>query len=452
MPPVQGVLGNRVRGSYRFQDDQGIWWLAYAVPLTNGWSVVSLEQEAEVLAEAHQMLALAMLVMGVVAVVMISLTWLATRRMVRPIVSMTDTAIKIADGDWKQRLQEGREDELGTLAKAFNKMVGQLELSYRSVEEKVAQLSAALTEREQAEEQLTKLSLAVQQSPASVVITDPRGVIAYVNPHFTKATGYAAEEAIGQSPSILKSGFHPAEFYQQMWDTIRAGREWRGELCNRKKDGTLYWELTSISPIRNAQGDVTNLVAVKEDVTEQKLTEERLVKQTALLRVINQVLEKTLACDSDEQVASVCLSFAEKLTGSMFGLIGELNAAGRLDTIALSDPGWNACRIPQSDAVKMIHNMEIRGVLGYTLKNGEPLISNAPASHPESIGVPDGHVPVTAFMSVPLKRGGDTFGMLALANKEGGYDAADQETVGSYFCRLCRVADTQASRRIAPPE
>lgn len=212
--------------------------------------------------------------------VMISLTWLATRMMVRPIVSMTDTAIKIADGDWKQRIPEGREDELGTLAKAFNKMVGQLELSYRSVEEKVAQLSAALTDRKQAEEQLTKLSLAVQQSPASVVITDLCGVIEYVNPQFTKATGYSAEEAIGQAPSVLKSGFHPAEFYQKMWDMILAGREWRGELCNRKKDGTLYWELTSISPIRNAQGDVTNFVAVKEDVTEQKLTEERLVKQS----------------------------------------------------------------------------------------------------------------------------------------------------------------------------
>ena len=231
---MQGVIREHVSGSYRFQDEQGIWWLAYAVPLTNGWSVVSLEQEAEVLAEAHQVLALAMLVMGVVALVMISLTWLATRMMVRPIVSMTDTAIKIADGDWKQRIPEGREDELGTLAKAFNKMVGQLELSYRSVEEKVAQLSAALTERKQAEEQLTKLSLAVQQSPASVVITDLRGVIEYVNPQFTKATGYSAEEAIGQAPSVLKSGFHPAEFYQKMWDTI---------LCRpRMERGTLQPE------------------------------------------------------------------------------------------------------------------------------------------------------------------------------------------------------------------
>jgi len=156
LPPVQGVLRERVSRSYRFQDEQGIWWLAYAVPLTNGWSVVSFEEEAEVLAEAHQVFVLAMLVMGVVTVVMISLTWLATRMMVQPIVSMTDTAIKIANGDWMQRIPEDREDELGTLARAFNKMVGQLELTYRSVEEKVAQLSAALTERKQMEDELHK--------------------------------------------------------------------------------------------------------------------------------------------------------------------------------------------------------------------------------------------------------------------------------------------------------
>ena len=253
------------------------------------------------------MLALGMLVMGVVAMVMISLIWLAIMMMVRPIVRMTEAAIKIADGDWKQRIPEDRKDELGTLAKAFNKMVGQLGSTCRSVEDKVAQLSAALAERKQSEEQLTKLSLAVEQSPATVVITDLFGVIEYVNPQFTTATGYTAEEAIGQSPSVLKSGVHPVEFYKKMWGTICAGREWRGELCNRKKDGTLFWELTSISPIRNAHGDITNFLAIKEDVTEQKLTEERLVRQSALLRVINQALERTLVCESSEEARASAL-------------------------------------------------------------------------------------------------------------------------------------------------
>ena len=148
LPPVRGVLRERVSRSYRFQDEQGVRWLAYAVPLANGWSVISFKEEAEVLAQAHQVLALGMLVMGVVAMVMISLIWLAIMMMVRPIVRMTDAAMRIADGDWKQRIPEDRKDELGTLAKAFNKMVGQLGSTYRSVEDKVAQLSAALAERQ----------------------------------------------------------------------------------------------------------------------------------------------------------------------------------------------------------------------------------------------------------------------------------------------------------------
>ena len=181
------------------------------------------------------MLVLGMLVMGVVATVMISLIWLAIMMMVQPIIRMTNTAIKIADGDWKQRIPEDRKDELGTLAKAFNKMVGQLGSAYRSVEDKVAQLSAALAERKQSEEQLTKLSLAVEQSPATVVITDLFGVIEYVNPQFTKATGYTAEEAIGQTPRVLKSGVHPAEFYKKMWGTICAAGNGAGNSATGKR-------------------------------------------------------------------------------------------------------------------------------------------------------------------------------------------------------------------------
>ena len=97
-----------------------------------------------------------------------------------------------------------------------------------------------ISAHKRAEEQLTKFSLAVEQSPASVVITNPQGTIEYVNPKFTQVTGYSAAEAVGQSPAVLKSGVHPPEFYKNMWETLVGGREWRGELCNRRKDGTLF--------------------------------------------------------------------------------------------------------------------------------------------------------------------------------------------------------------------
>ena len=93
----------------------------------------------------------------------------------------------------------------------------------------------------------------------------------------------------------------------------------------------------------------------------------------------------------------------------------------------LSGSGWNACCIPHADAVKMLGDKEVCGILGRALKEGKSLMSNNPASHPDSVGLPAGHVPVTAIMIAPLKRGEETFGLIALANKEGGYDSPDQE-------------------------
>ncbi len=130
-----------------------------------------------------------------------------------------------------------------------------------------------ITERKRAEEQLRKLSQAVEQSPACVVITDPSGNIEYVNPKFTQLTGYTLEEALGKNPRILKSGETPPEVYKQLWETITSGREWRGEFHNKKKNGELYWESASISPVRDTRGAITHFLAVKEDITERKRAE-----------------------------------------------------------------------------------------------------------------------------------------------------------------------------------
>ena len=131
------------------------------------------------------------------------------------------------------------------------------------------------SERKRAITQLKKLSRAVEHSPASVVITDRHGKIEYVNPNFTRLTGYSLEDAVGKTPRILKSGNMPQEAIKQLWDTILAGREWRGELQNRKKNGELYWEYASISPIIE-NGEITHFVGVKENITERKRTEAEL--------------------------------------------------------------------------------------------------------------------------------------------------------------------------------
>jgi PAS domain S-box-containing protein len=130
-----------------------------------------------------------------------------------------------------------------------------------------------ITEKKQIEYQLLKLSQAVEQSPASTVITNREGIIEYVNPKFTEVTGYTREEAIGKNPRILKSGVQSDALYKELWDTITSGNNWKGELNNKRKNGELYWESVSISPIKNEIGEISYYVAVKEDITELKQAE-----------------------------------------------------------------------------------------------------------------------------------------------------------------------------------
>jgi two-component system, cell cycle sensor histidine kinase and response regulator CckA len=124
--------------------------------------------------------------------------------------------------------------------------------------------------------ELQKLTRAVDQSPASVVITDLDGSILYVNRKFTEITGYAFEEVHGQNPRLLKSGLTPATTYDELWANVSNGHEWRGELHNRAKDGRLFWERVVISPIVDGEGSVTSYVAVKEDITTERALEEQL--------------------------------------------------------------------------------------------------------------------------------------------------------------------------------
>ncbi|MCK9361915.1 PAS domain S-box protein, partial [Patescibacteria group bacterium] len=140
---------------------------------------------------------------------------------------------------------------------------------------------ALLAERA-AQDKLLQVSRAIEQSPVSVVITDTKGNIEYINPKFIELTGYSSEEVIGKNPNILKSGKHSDKFYADLWKTITSGEEWRGELENKKKNGEHFWESASISPVRNEQGKITHFLSVKEDITAQKLAEERAQHESDL--------------------------------------------------------------------------------------------------------------------------------------------------------------------------
>lgn len=142
------------------------------------------------------------------------------------------------------------------------------------------------TERKKLEDEIKLLYNAIEQAPAIVAITDKFGSIKYVNPKFTEVTGYSSSEVIGKNPRILKSGFLREEQYETLWKTITSGESWRGEFQNRKKDGTFYWEASSIAPVKNTMGEITNFVKVSEDITYKKLAEKMLQEKEETLKGI----------------------------------------------------------------------------------------------------------------------------------------------------------------------
>jgi len=157
-----------------------------------------------------------------------------------------------------------------------------------------------VTAQSKVDEQVRELSTAVEQGPAVVVITGPEGEIQYVNAKFTQVTGYSFQEASGKNPRILKSDEQPVEFYKNLWDTIKSGREWRGEFHNKKKNGQLYWEAASISPIKDADGAITHFIAIKEDITARKATEDALVKANEQLMKLDQLKSDFVSTVSHE--------------------------------------------------------------------------------------------------------------------------------------------------------
>lgn len=135
-----------------------------------------------------------------------------------------------------------------------------------------------ITERKLAEEENRKLFRGVEQSPAAIVITNKEGKIEYVNSKFIEITGYSYDEVIEKNPRILSSGETPGEEYKNLWETISSGHDWKGEFHNKKKNGELYWESASISPIKNERGEISHFIAIKEDITEKKKMIEDLIE------------------------------------------------------------------------------------------------------------------------------------------------------------------------------
>jgi PAS domain S-box-containing protein len=188
-----------------------------------------------------------------------------------------------------------------------------------------------ITESRQAEDKLRNLSQAVEQSPITIVITDLDGIIEYVNPKFIETTGYSQEEVIGQNPRVLKSGHTSPEEYKQLWETVNNGGDWRGEFLNKRKNGELYWESASISPITNAKGETTHFIAIKEEITYRKETDLLLEEKNNKIEAQNEeykrlneelIIAKNHAEESDKLKTSFLANMSHEIRTPMNGILG----------------------------------------------------------------------------------------------------------------------------------
>jgi PAS domain S-box-containing protein len=201
------------------------------------------------------------------------------------------------------------------------------------------------------------------------------------------------------------------------------------ESWQRRRDGKkrlLAWWCRSL---KDEKGNVNGALSSAFDITEHKQAEKIIWRQGQLLAAINSIFFEMLTSESKEAIGETCLKVAQEMTGSKFGFIGEITPEGLFTTTALSDPGWEACRIPETQAKVMIKDMAIRGIWGQVLLKAESIIVNDPVSCPDRIGIPEGHPLITSFLGVPLKERGKVIGMIAVANRVSGYTADHQQDV-----------------------
>ena len=211
--------------------------------------------------------------------------------------------------------------EFGPLVDVLDEMGEKIATQMKSIRKLNEDLEKRVEERTA---ELRKLSEAIEQSPVTVMITDKNGTIEYVNPSFSEVTGYSAKETIGQNPRILKSGNHPDSFYKELWDAILSGKTWRGEILNRKKNDEQFWESTSISAIKNDQGEITHFVAVKQDITDRKQAEQAIMESRAKYRD----LVENANCIIFQMDIQGKITFFNRFAQDFFGY-GEAEIIGR---------------------------------------------------------------------------------------------------------------------------
>ncbi len=305
------------------------------------------------------------------------------------------------------------------LNQAWKKEVQALNLVQQErtlLEQRVRQRTADLAEARdlavQRSKELRKYFQAIEQSGNSIMITDKTGNIEYVNPYFEQNTGYARAEALGKKSNLLKSGNQSAEFYKEMWQTINAGQVWRGELHNKRKDGSLFWEAAAIAPVQGPDGEITNYVAIKEDITAQKELREQIDRQNEYLVALQSITLELLNRRNLDDLLTAVVERACALMDVSSGLIALRNEDGEFIFRATTQP-----------QARMLGQRVIMEKMKYTARaiaTGEPVIVNNyfEIEPPYKVG-DSGYLQCTA--DFPIVINGEVIGVLALGRLRENY-------------------------------
>jgi diguanylate cyclase (GGDEF)-like protein/PAS domain S-box-containing protein len=258
-----------------------------------------------------------------------------------------------------------------------------------------------ISERKLNEDKLQQQIMAMEATPASIVITDPRGMIEYVNTRFCQITGYSIQEVIGRNPRILQSGQTPREVYKEMWATLRSGKEWHGEFVNQKKNGEQFIESASISPLTDSYGKITHFVAVKEDITEKKQAEKQLLVQRDLA-------QNLASSASLETALPICLQLAIE--------VSEMDCGG----LFITDPVTGAMNLTTSwglsaDFIEATRKYQADSTRTRQVMKGEPIYANFNQPSPLITGLVEKEN-LKCMAVIPFKDQGKVIGAFHLAS------------------------------------
>ena len=263
----------------------------------------------------------------------------------------------------------------------------------------------------------------------AVVSTDKAWRVTGWNRAAEEMFGWTVEEAIGRQIRDLI----PVEYLSATPDEVRSKLTegpgtWIGVSINTRRDGSTFYVDSRASVIRGEDEQVLGVVAVMRDITRLWEAEEGARRHQATVQGVNLVLREALVCETSADLARIALSVAEELTDSQFGFICEINEAGRFDTIAISDTGWEACRVADGSLV-LARDLPIRGIRGRVIQERRSMVFNDPSAHEDWVAPPEGHPPLQSFLGVPLWVGDRIIGEVGLANRESGYRPEDVRAI-----------------------